>query len=105
MTKQYARDSNIIGTSEYKKMLEKVRVFSIKCSKYLQTSMSVLKNYVIKSLTSLLLPERHQATLDELHLLMQRFPRVIIDVNALESEFFEYQETTDDEFPTYFDYD
>ena len=31
----------------------------------------------IKSLTFLRLPERQQATLDELHVLMQRFPRVI----------------------------
>ena len=43
-----------------------------------QTSMPVLKNYVIKSLTFLRLPERHQVTLDELYVLMQRFPRVIL---------------------------
>ena len=78
VTKQYAKDSDIIGTSEYKKLLKEVRAFFIKCAKYLQTSMLVLKNDVIKSLTFLPLSERHQATLDE------RFPRVIIDMNALE---------------------
>ena len=77
--------------------------------------MPVLKNDVIKSLTFLRLPERHQAALDEperhqaaldeLHLSMQRLPRAIIDMNAFESEFLEYQATTDDQFPTYFDYD
>ena len=48
--------------------------------------MPVLKNDINKSLTFLRLPERHQATLDELHVLMQRFPRVITDMNALELE-------------------
>ena len=46
--------------------------------------------------------ERHQATLDDLHVLMQRFAGVITDMNALESEFLKYQATPDDEFPTYF---
>ena len=64
--------------------------------------MPELKNDVIKSLTLHLLPERHQATLDEL---MQRFSRIITDMNALESEFLEYQATPDDEFPAYFDED
>ena len=36
---------------------------------------------------------------------MQRFPRVITNINALESEFLEYQTTPDDEFPAYFDED
>ena len=58
MTKQYARDSDIIGTSKYKTLLKEVNAFFIKCAKYLQTSMSVLKNYAIKSLTFLLLLER-----------------------------------------------
>ena len=40
--------------------------------------MPVLRNcYVIKSLTLLCLSERHRVTLDEFHVLMQRFPRVI----------------------------
>ena len=46
MTKKYARDSDITGTSEY--------------------------NWQF-----LFQPERHQATLDKLQVLMQRFPRVI----------------------------
>ena len=64
--------------------------------------MPVLENNALKSLT-FLPPKRHQATLDELHLLMQRFSRVITDMNALKSEFREYQATPDVEFPAYFD--
>ena len=101
MTKHYARDSDIIGNSEYKKFFKEVTAFFVKWAKCLQTSMPK-KNDVIKSLIFLRLPERHQATLDELHVLMQRFPRVITDINALESEFLEYQATPDDEFPAYF---
>ena len=52
-------------------------------------------------MTFLRLPERHQATLDILNVLMQRFSRFITDMNAL--EFPEYQVTRDDEYPTYFD--
>ena len=37
---------------------------------------------------------------------MQRFPRLITDMNALESElFFEYQAPPDDGFPVYFNKD
>ena len=43
--------------------------------------------------------------LDDLHVLMLRILRVITDMNALESEFLEYQAATDDEFPVYFDED
>ena len=71
----------------------------------MQASIPEFKNDVIKSLTFLLPPERHQAMLDELHVLMQRLLRVITDMNALESEFLEYQATTDDEFPVCFDED
>ena len=84
---------------EYKKLLKKVRALFIKCVKYSQTSMPVLKN-VVKFLTLPRLPERHQATLNEL---MQMFSRIMTDMNALESEFLEYQSTPDDEFPAYFD--
>ena len=34
---------------------------------------------------------------------MQRFPEVIADMNALESEFLEYETTPCDEVPAYFD--
>ena len=64
--------------------------------------MPVLKNDVIKSLTLPRLPERHQATLDKL---MQRFSRIMTDINALESEFLEYQATPEDKFPTHFNED
>ena len=40
MTKQYVSDSDIIGTSQYKKFLKKVRGFFIKYAKYLQTKIS-----------------------------------------------------------------
>ena len=53
----------------------------------------------------LCLPERHQATLDELHVFMQRFPTVTTNMNVLESEFLEYEATPYDEFPGYFDED
>ena len=44
MTKQYARENDIIETSEYTKFLKEVRAVFINCAKYLQTSMPVLKN-------------------------------------------------------------
>ena len=60
---------------------------------------------MLLSLTFLRLSERHQAMLDDLHVLMLRILRVTTDMNALESEFLEYQAATDDEFPVYFDED
>ena len=36
---------------------------------------------------------------------MQRFPRIITDMNALESEFLENETTPGDKFPAYFDED
>ena len=45
-TKQYARDTDIIATSQYKKFL-KGRKFYLTCTKYLQRSMAVLHNEVI----------------------------------------------------------
>ena len=38
-------------------------------------------------------------------MLIQRFSRVITDMNVLESEFLEYHATPDDKFPAYFDKD
>ena len=60
---------------------------------------------MLLSLTFLRLSERHQAMLDDLHVLMLRILRVITDMNALESEFLVYQAAPDDEFPVYFDED
>ena len=40
MTKQYGRDSEIVGTSQYKKILKEVRAFFIKCAKYLQKNIN-----------------------------------------------------------------
>ena len=43
INKQYARESEIIGASEYKKILKKSNGFFHKSAKYLQKSMPVLK--------------------------------------------------------------
>ena len=43
--------------------------------------------------------------LDELYVLMQRLLMAITNMNAPESEFLEYEATTDDEFPVCFDED
>ena len=103
MTKQYARSNDIIGTPVFKKFLKEVRNFYVRCAKYLQASMPILKDEIIKSLTFLRLPERHQASTDELQILTQRFPNVIADTDGLESEFLDYQATPDDDLPSYFD--
>ena len=65
--------------------------------------MSVLKNDVIKSLTFIRLPDRQKATLDELSILVTRFPNFIPqeDITQLETEFLEYQCTSDKEMPCY----
>ena len=105
MTKQYARDSDIIGTSQYKKFLKECKKFYVTCTKYLQTSMPLLHSEVIKSFTFLRLPERHQASTNELEVIIKRFPNVInsSDINDLESEFLDYQAASDKELPGYYD--
>ena len=60
-----------------------------------------MSNNVIKSLTFHCLPEKHEATFHELHILSKG--GVITDMNDLELEFLEYQATPDDEFPAYFE--
>ena len=103
MTKQCAWRCDLIGTTKYNKFLKEVRLFYMKCASYLKSSMSILKDNVIKSLTFLRLPERHKASSDDLQVIMERFPKVILDVNALESELLEYQAVSDSELPSYFD--
>ena len=49
------------------------------------------------------MPERRKASSDDLQLIMERFPKVILDVNPLESKLLEYQAASDSEFPSYFD--
>lgn len=51
--------------------------------------MPVLNDEVIKSLTFLRLPERHQASTDKLEVIIQRFPNVINsdDINDLSPSF------------------
>ena len=69
-------------------ILKEARAFFVKCAKYLQTSMPVLKNYVIKSLTFLPLPEIHQSTLEELHVLIKVLQptRMLLNQNFLSSK-------------------
>ena len=82
MTKQCAWRCDLIGTTKYNKFLKEVRLFYMKCASYLKSSMSILKDNVIKSLTFLRLPERHKASSDDLQVIMEKFPKVILDVNA-----------------------
>ena len=81
---------DIIDTTQYKKFLKESRKFYIACTRYLQISVS--HDEVIKSLTFLRLPERHQASTDEIEVIIQRFPNVINsdDINDLQSEFLGY---------------
>ena len=65
MTKQYARGCNLIGTTKYNKFLKEVRLFYMKCASNLKSSMPILKDNVIKSLTFLRLPERYKASSDD----------------------------------------
>ncbi len=53
------------------------------------------------------LPERHQASTDELEVITSRFPNVINsdDMSNLEDEFLDYQTATDEELPAYIDED
>jgi hypothetical protein len=53
------------------------------------------------------LPERHQASTDELEVITSRFPNVINsdDMSNLEDEFLDYQTATDGEVPAYIDED
>ena len=66
--------------------------------------MPVLQNDVIKSLTFIRLPDRQKATLNELSILVTRFPNAIPqeDITQLETEFLEYQCTSEKELPFYF---
>ena len=65
--------------------------------------MPVLQSEVIKSFTFLRLPERHQASTDELEVITSKFPNVITsdDINDLQGEFLDYQTATDEELPAY----
>ena len=65
--------------------------------------MPVLKSDVINSLTFIHVLDRQKATLDELSILVTRFPNVIPqeDITQLETEFLEYQCTSEKELPSY----
>ena len=66
-------------------------------------SMPVFKDDVIKSLTFIRVPDYQKATLDELSILATRFPIVIPqeDITQLDTEFLEYQCTSEIELPSY----
>ena len=103
MTKQFPEENDLIGTARYKKCLSESRKFFQRCVTYLRKPMPVLQNDVIKSLTFIRLPDRQKATMDELSILVTRFPKVILqeDITQLETEFLEYQFTSEKELPSY----
>ena len=109
-TKQYARSSDsdyLIGTHAYKKFLNDSRDFFIVCATYLQKSVPVLKNEILKSLTFLRLPDRHLATEAEIGTLLKRFPDVIDkgEINDLHLQLLEFQSLADESLPAYQDDD
>ena len=65
MTKQFAGENDLTGTARYRKFLSEARKFFQQCVTYLRKPMLVLKNYVIKSLTFIRVPDFQKATLDD----------------------------------------
>ena len=108
MTKQYARDSDIIGTtSQYQKFLKECKKIYMTRTKYLQTSVPVLHSEVIKSFTFQKdFQKGHQASTNELEVIMKRFPVINSSVvNDRKSEFLDYQAAPDKELSAYYDED
>ena len=104
MTKQSARENDLIGTANYRKFLSEARRFFQRCVAYLRRiSASTLKDDVIKSLTFTCVPICQKATLDELSILVTQFPNVIPqeDITQLDTEFVEYQCTSEIDLPSY----
>ena len=85
------------------KFLRESRKFFQQCVTYPRKSIQVLNNNVIKFLTFVRLPDRQKATLDELSNLVTCFRNVISqeDISQLETEFLEYQCTSEKELPSY----
>ena len=75
MTKQFASENDFTGTARYIKFLSESIKFFQRCVTYLRKSMPVLKNDLIKSLTFIRLPDCQKATLNELSILVTRFPK------------------------------
>ena len=100
-TKQYARSNDMIGTYVYKKFLKECKDFYIKCGTYLQKSVPVLKDEVLRSLTFIRLPERHLASQEELDIILQRFPTVVDEaqLDDLQTQFLDYQAMSDASLP------
>ena len=105
--KQFTWENDLIGTARYRKFLSESRKLFQWYVTYLSKSMPVLKNGLIKTFTFIRLPDRQKATLDELSILVTRFPNFIPqeDITQLETEFFKYQCTSEKELPSYLDED
>ena len=103
MTKQSGRENDLTGTANYRTFLSEARKFFQRCVTYLTKSMPVFKDDMIKSLTFIRVPDYQKATLDELSILATRFPIVIPqeDITQLDTEFLEYQCTSEIELPSY----
>ena len=103
MTKQFAGENDLIGTARYRQFLSEARKFFQQCVTYLRKSMPVLKSDMINSLTFIHVLDSQKATLDESSILVTRFPNVIPqeDITRLETEFLEYQCTSEKELPSY----
>ena len=73
----------------------------------MQTSVPVLHSKVIKSFTFQKdFQKGHQASTNELEVIMKRFPVINSSVvNDLKSEFLDYQAAPDKELPAYYDED
>ena len=70
MTKQYAREYDIIGPPKYKKFLKQARKLYMKYAIYLKSLMPLLKDDTIKSLTFFRLQGRCKTTPYELQVIV-----------------------------------
>ena len=77
MNKLFAGENDLIGAPRYRKFLSEARKFFQRCVTYLRKSMPVLKNDEIKSLTFIRVPDCRKVILEELSILVTRFPNVI----------------------------
>lgn len=85
-----------------KNLSETIKFFQ-QCVTYLRLLMLVLKNDLIEFLKFILVPDRQKATVDELSILVTRFPNVIPQENItqLETGFLDYLSTSEKKLPSY----
>ena len=85
-----------------KNLSETIKFFQ-QCVTYLRLLMLVLKNDLIEFLKFILVPDRQKATVDELSILVTRFPNVIPQENItqLETGFLDYLCTSEKKLPSY----